>query len=65
MSLATCKKTLLANDLSKVRNIVLIHLSDSNSDARRFKKEIEDITGKVVHIADTDYTIENFSKTAF
>jgi phosphoribosyl 1,2-cyclic phosphodiesterase len=65
MSLATCKQTLLANDLSKVRNIVLIHLSDSNSDAARFKTEIENITGKVVHVADNGYTIENFSKTAF
>lgn len=65
MSLATCKKTLLANDLSKVKNIVLIHLSDSNSDARRFKKEIEDLTGKRVHVAENGYTIENFSKTAF
>ncbi len=65
MSLATCKQTLLANDLSKVRNIVLIHLSDSNSDAARFKKEIEDITGKVVHVGDNGYTIENFNKTAF
>lgn len=65
MSLATCKQTLLANDLTKVRNIVLIHLSDSNSDATRFKKEIEDITGKVVHVAENGYTIENFNKTAF
>jgi phosphoribosyl 1,2-cyclic phosphodiesterase len=65
MSLATCKQTLLANDLSKVRNIVLIHLSDSNSDAARFKKEIEAITGKVVHIAENGYAIKNFSKTAF
>jgi ribonuclease BN (tRNA processing enzyme) len=65
MSLATCKQTLLANDLSKVRNIVLIHLSDSNSDAARFKTEIENITGKQVFIADAGMTIENFSKTAF
>lgn len=65
MSLATTKQTLLANDLTKVRNIVLIHLSDSNSDAARFKKEIEAITGKVVHVAENGYTIENFSKTSF
>lgn len=65
MSLATCKQTLTANDLSRVRNIVLIHLSDSNSDAERFKQEVEDITGKKVFVADAGMTIENFSKTAF
>lgn len=65
MSLETCKKTLLANDLSKVNNIVLIHLSDGNSNAEQFKKEIEGITGKKVHVADAGVIIENFNKTAF
>jgi phosphoribosyl 1,2-cyclic phosphodiesterase len=37
MSLETCKKTLKANDLSKVHHIVLIHLSDGNSNAKHFK----------------------------
>jgi phosphoribosyl 1,2-cyclic phosphodiesterase len=65
MSLQTCKQTLKANDLSAVHNIVLIHLSDSHSDATRFKKEVEQITGKVVHIADAGLTIENFNKQPF
>jgi phosphoribosyl 1,2-cyclic phosphodiesterase len=65
MSLDTCKKTLAANDLSKVQNIVLIHLSDSNSDAVVFKKEIEDQTGKKVFIADKGLIIPNFNKTPF
>lgn len=51
MSLATCKKTLQAYDLSQVNNIVLIHLSDSNSDADRFKREVQEVTGKRVHVA--------------
>ena len=34
-SLDNVKKFLLANDLSKVREIWLIHLSDGNSDARK------------------------------
>jgi phosphoribosyl 1,2-cyclic phosphodiesterase len=51
MSLDTCKKTLMANDLSRVINIVLIHLSDSNSNARRFKREVEEETGKRVWIS--------------
>jgi phosphoribosyl 1,2-cyclic phosphodiesterase len=52
MSLQTCIKTLKANDLSQVNNIVLIHLSDRNSDEARFKSEVERATGKLVHVAD-------------
>jgi phosphoribosyl 1,2-cyclic phosphodiesterase len=65
MSLDTCKKTLQANDLSKVHNIVLIHLSDGNSNAFQFKEVIEGCTGKTVHVADAGIVIENFNKTAF
>jgi phosphoribosyl 1,2-cyclic phosphodiesterase len=64
MSIDTCKKTLAANDLSKVNNIVLIHLSDGNSDAVRFKKEVEEQTGKIVHIADAGLNI-SFNKKPF
>lgn len=64
MSLATCKQMLQANDLSKVNNIVLIHLSDGNSDEKRFKKEVEEATGKQVHIARPGLTIP-FNKTPF
>lgn len=45
-SLRDCKEMLLANDLRKVQNIVLIHLSQSNSDANRFVKEVNELTGK-------------------
>ncbi len=62
MNLDTCKDLLFANDLSGVNNIVLIHLSDSNSDARRFKKEVEQHTGKTVWIAEPGLVIENFHK---
>lgn len=51
MSLETCKTVLKRNDLSKVKNIVLIHLSDSNSDENRFIREVERQTGKVVYAA--------------
>lgn len=57
MNLDTCKKTLMANDLSGVNNIVLIHLSDSNSDAKRFKREIQEQTGKTVSIAEPGLSI--------
>ena len=64
MSLATCKQTLEAYDLSIVNNIVLIHLSDGNSDAVRFKREVEEATGKTVHVADAGMKI-SFNKQPF
>lgn len=42
---------LKANDLSKVEEIHLLHLSDSNSDEKLFKKEVQATTGKVVYVA--------------
>jgi phosphoribosyl 1,2-cyclic phosphodiesterase len=65
MSLDTCKETLAANDLSAVNNIVLIHLSDGNSDAARFKTEVQQVTGKTVHVAEAGMIIENFNKKPF
>lgn len=58
MSLKTCKEFLAANDLTKVNNIVLIHLSDSNSDARRFINEVEQQTGKNVFVAEKGMIID-------
>lgn len=58
MSLATCKDTLKANNLADVNNIILIHLSDGNSDAKRFKREVQEATGKIVHVAEPGMTIE-------
>lgn len=51
MSLETCKEFLQANDLSKVKEIWLLHLSDGNSDAERFRREVQELTGKPVYIA--------------
>lgn len=42
---------LKANDLSKVQEIHLLHLSDTNSDAALFKKTVQEQTGKLVFIA--------------
>ena len=50
-SLENVKKFLLANDLGKVQEIWLLHLSDGNSDEARFKREIQELTGKMVFIA--------------
>lgn len=52
MSLSIVKGFLKANDLSQVREIWLIHLSDGNSDAERFKSEIQAMTGKPVYVAE-------------
>lgn len=51
MSLENLKDMLAANDLSKVQEIHLLHLSDSNSDEALFKREIQELTGKLVYIA--------------
>ena len=39
------------NDLSKVREIHLIHLSDKNSDPKMFKRRVQAATGKVVIVS--------------
>jgi len=64
MSIETACDILQATDLKAVNNIMLIHLSDSNSDARMFKNVVSDTTGKNVHIADKGLKI-NFSLTPF
>ncbi|MDR1881784.1 MAG: MBL fold metallo-hydrolase [Prevotella sp.] len=64
MSFDTCKEALLANDLSAVNNIVLIHLSDSNSNALEFQQGIREATGKTVFVADRGMKL-NFNKTPF
>lgn len=51
MSLETAKEFLRANDLSRVQEIWLLHLSDDNSDAERFKREIQGLTDKPVYVA--------------
>lgn len=51
MSLETAKQFLISNDLSKVQEIHLMHLSDSNSDEAFFKREIQQIAGCPVYVA--------------
>ena len=61
--LENVKNFLKSNDISSVRNICLLHLSDRNSDAERFKKEIEQLTDKNVVIAEkgTEINLNLFS----
>ncbi|ERI94201.1 metallo-beta-lactamase domain protein [Clostridiales bacterium oral taxon 876 str. F0540] len=56
--LENVKDFLKSNDLSQVKNITLIHLSGSNSNAAQFKEEIEKRTGKPVYIADAGLELE-------
>lgn len=51
-SLENMKEFIRANDMSKVREIWLIHLSDTNSDAELFKREVQALTGCAVYVAD-------------
>lgn len=64
MSLETCIEVLENNDLKAVNNILLIHLSDSNSDEKLFKQEVSDLTGKTVYVADKGLNI-HFDKEPF
>lgn len=51
MSLKQCLATLKANDLSKTREIHLLHLSAEHSDEARFVREVEAATGKPTYAA--------------
>jgi phosphoribosyl 1,2-cyclic phosphodiesterase len=64
LSYYTCLKALQANDLKAVNNIVLIHLSDGNADAKAFQQGIARETGKTVHVAEPGLKIK-LNKTPF
>jgi len=52
MSIERVLGLLAVTDLSKVREIHLLHLSDAHSDAEQFKRLVEEATGKPVYVAD-------------
>lgn len=64
LSYYTCLECLQANDLSAVNNIVLIHLSKDNGDAKAFREGIARATGKSVTVAKPGIELE-FNKTPF
>lgn len=64
MSYETCASALRANDLSRVNNIILLHLSDGNSNAEEFENDIHRETGKSVYVADRGMKIK-LDKTPF
>ncbi|MBA4509163.1 MBL fold metallo-hydrolase [Clostridium sporogenes] len=56
--LENVKEFLKATDLRETKEIMLIHLSDGNSNAAQFQEEIEKLTGKPTYIADKGLEIE-------
>lgn len=61
MSLNTAIKTLKANDIKEVNNVVLLHLSRNNSDPEAFKTAVENAVGKLTTIASAGVDI-SFNK---
>lgn len=58
MEIKTTENILLSSNLDSVNEIVLIHLSNNNSDAEQFKQRIMQKTGKPVIIAKRGVTVE-------
>lgn len=48
--LENVKTFIKSNDMSQLKEVWLLHLSNNNSDEKRFKREIQEITGKPVYI---------------
>ncbi|QZY56683.1 MBL fold metallo-hydrolase [Crassaminicella profunda] len=57
-SLGNVKEFLKVTDMKTVQNIMLIHLSDGNSNEAIFKEEIERLTGKPTYVADKGLEVE-------
>lgn len=51
MSIENCIEMLKANDLSQVKEIWLIHLSESNGSTKEFKRRVQEATGCEVYVA--------------
>nr|DAI22919.1 MAG TPA: YycJ-like MBL-fold protein [Caudoviricetes sp.] len=51
MELETTKEVLRTTDLSEANEVILLHLSDGNSNAQAFAEEAREIAGKPAYIA--------------
>jgi ribonuclease BN (tRNA processing enzyme) len=58
MALSTLIELFQANDMKPARNIILCHLSDSNSNADDFVRLVQETTGKPVYVADKGLNID-------
>lgn len=59
MELETAKEFIKANKTASLDSITLLHLSDGNSNAEQFKREIQEVVGNTVkvNVADKNVTI--------
>ena len=64
MCIDTTIEALAANDLSKVNNIVLLHLSEEHADPVKFQRMVTKATGKTTYVARPGLEIE-FNATPF
>lgn len=58
MSLQTLKEMLSTMDLSKTKDITLIHISHDNGDPERFQQEVEELTGIKTYIGEKGLIIK-------
>ena len=58
MSIDTAVEFLRVNNSSELRNVVLLHLSESNSDEAQFKAASEAVVDCPVHVADKGLEVE-------
>lgn len=61
MELSTTKQIIAANDTSRLESVILIHLSNTNSDKARFAHEVERVSGVPTYIASAgqEFQLEN------
>lgn len=58
MSLENLKEYLKSWNLDNTKDITLLHLSERNGDKERFKREVEELTGKTTNIAEKGVVLE-------
>lgn len=64
MCIDTAIEALQANDLSRVNNIILLHLSEEHANPEDFRRRVAEATGKTVYVACPGLEIE-FNATPF
>lgn len=64
MCIDTTIQALQANDLTKVNNIILLHLSQDHADPEDFQRRVHEATGKTVYVAQPGLEIR-FNATPF
>lgn len=58
MELQTTKEVLRKNDLKAVQEVILLHLSNNNSDGEQFSQEVRESSGKPTYIARSGFEID-------